>query len=138
MAGLQACVVELPRISDPRGNLTFIQNGAGAPFVIERVFWTYDVPSGHVRGGHAYRAQEEIIVALSGAFDVVVNDGAGEQRFVLNRAHHGLYLPPLTWRHMENFSTNALALHLSSTRYRADDYIRDRGEFLRLSSHARQ
>ncbi|RME97188.1 MAG: WxcM-like domain-containing protein [Bacteroidetes bacterium] len=118
--------IELPRIADPRGNLTFLQNQDHIPFDIARVFWTYDVPGGEIRGGHAYRSQQEFIIALSGSFDVVVKHPDGrELRYALNRSYYGLYLPPLTWRHMENFSTNSLSLHLSSHAFNPADYIRD-------------
>ena len=111
---------------DPRGNLTFVQNNDQIPFEIARVFWTYDVPGGESRGGHAYYNQEEFIIALSGSFDVLVKDSSGKEfRYSLNRSYYGLYLPPKTWRHMENFSTNALSLHLSSHLYNPEDYIRD-------------
>lgn len=124
--------LNFPKILDQRGNLTFLQYPDQVPFPIARVFWTYDVPGGERRGGHAYRTQEEIIVALSGSFDVVVTrvDGAVE-KFSLNRSYYGLYLPPLTWRHMENFSTNALGLHLSSAVFDEEDYLRDYQEFSR-------
>lgn len=119
-------IIQLPKIQDPRGNLTFLQNQDHIPFNIARVFWTYDVPGGEIRGGHAYHQQEEVIIALSGSFDVVITRSTGEQQtFTLNRSYYGLYLPPLTWRHMENFSTNALSLHLSSHTFDAKDYIRD-------------
>jgi oxalate decarboxylase/phosphoglucose isomerase-like protein (cupin superfamily) len=118
--------ISLPKISDPRGNLTFLQYPEQIPFKIERVFWTYDVPGGEIRGAHAYKKQHEIIIALSGSFDVIITSPSGEiQKISLNRSYDGLYLPPKTWRHIENFSTNALALHLSSTEYLEDDYIRD-------------
>jgi len=119
-------ILHLPKIVDPRGNLTFLQNQNHIPFDIKRVFWTYDVPGGEIRGGHAYRQQEELIIALSGSFDVVVTAPSGKKEtHTLNRSYYGLYLPPLTWRHMENFSTNALSLHLSSTSFNPKDYIRD-------------
>ncbi|WP_367392668.1 FdtA/QdtA family cupin domain-containing protein [Lewinella sp. LCG006] len=119
-------ILNLPRIQDPRGNLTFLQNQEHVPFDIQRVFWTYDVPGGERRGGHAYYQQEEFIIALSGSFDVVITTPSGEkQSYTLNRSYYGLYLPPLTWRHMENFSTNSLSLHLSSQPFDAKDYIRD-------------
>lgn len=119
-------IVDLPKILDPRGNLTFAQFPAQLPFVIERVFWTYDVPGGEQRGGHAYYEQEEIIVALSGSFDVIVTNTDGTfQRIPLNRSYFGLHLPALTWRHMENFSSNSLALHISSRPYKKEDYIYD-------------
>jgi oxalate decarboxylase/phosphoglucose isomerase-like protein (cupin superfamily) len=113
-----------------RGNLTFIQNQNHLPFDIERVFWTYDVPGGENRGAHAYKNQQEIIIALSGSFDVVISKADGTiEKYSLNRSYYGLYLPPMTWRHMENFSTNALGLHLSSSRFDSDDYIRDFHEY---------
>jgi oxalate decarboxylase/phosphoglucose isomerase-like protein (cupin superfamily) len=119
-------LITLPKISDPRGNLTFIQFPQQVPFEIHRVFWTYNVPSGEVRGGHAYKSQQEVIVALSGSFDVVVKSAKGEiQRISLNRGDKGIYLPQMTWRHLENFSTNAVSLHLSSSVYDEDDYLRN-------------
>jgi hypothetical protein len=119
-------IINLPKIQDPRGNLTFMQYPNQIPFEIQRTFWTYDVPGGEIRGGHAYYKQEEIIVALSGSFDVVVTDVDGNtDSFSLNRSYYGLYLPPKTWRHIENFSTNALALHISSELYSPEDYLRD-------------
>lgn len=119
-------LIDLPKILDPRGNLTFAQFPGQLPFTIERVFWTYDVPGGEQRGGHAYYEQEEVIVALSGSFDVVVTgvDGA-LQRVQLNRSYFGLHLTALTWRHMENFSSNSLALHISSRPFNREDYIYD-------------
>ncbi len=117
---------KFPKISDPRGNLTFLQFPQQIPFDINRVFWTYNVPGGETRGGHAYHLQEEVIIALSGSFDVVITDKKGNQETIhLNRGYEGLYLPPKTWRHLENFSTNALSLHISSSLYNSDDYIRD-------------
>lgn len=115
-----------PSIRDPRGNLTFLQYADQVPFEIKRVFWTYDVPGGEIRGEHAYRSQEEVIIALSGAFDVVITAPDGSRKtFSLNRSYYGLYLPALTWRHMENFSTNALSFHLSSQAFDEKDYIRE-------------
>ncbi|RYE53594.1 MAG: WxcM-like domain-containing protein [Sphingobacteriales bacterium] len=122
-------IIEFPKIADPRGNLTFLQTSNQIPFVVNRVFWTYDVPGGEVRGGHAYKQQEEIIIALSGGFDVVVSTNGVQEKFSLNRSYYGLYIPPLTWRHMENFSTNSLGLHISSSLFSEDDYIRDIGAF---------
>ncbi len=128
-------IITLPKIHDPRGNLTFIQNNDQIPFEISRVFWTYGVPGGETRGGHAYHKQEEFIVALSGSFDVVIEDGEGKiTRHSLNRSYYGLYLPPMTWRHMENFSTNALSLHLSSHVYDTEDYIRDYKDYCSKST----
>lgn len=118
-------ILEFPKIQDPRGNLTFLQSSDQVPFEVKRVFWTYDVPGGGLRGGHAYKSQEEVIIALSGAFDVVVISANGEKQvYHLNRSYYGLYLPANTWRHIENFSTNSLGLHLSSSIYDEDDYIR--------------
>lgn len=125
-------IMELPRIQDPRGNLTFIQYPTHIPFPISRVFFTYDVPGGEVRGGHAYYKQKELIIALSGSFDVVVKLGKQEKRFQLNRSYYGLYLPPLTWRHMDNFSTNSLSLHIVDSKYDKSDYIRDFEDYKKL------
>lgn len=126
-------ILQFPKIQDPRGNLTFLQNLQQVPFEIKRVFWTYDVPGGDIRGGHAYFRQKEIIIALSGSFDVVVTNPDGtKEKFSLNRSHYGLYLPPKTWRHVENFSTNALSLHISSEQFSHDDYLRDFEKFKTL------
>lgn len=123
---MKASIIDFPKISDPRGNLTFLQNPNQIPFEIQRVFWTYDVPGGEIRGGHAYKEQEEIIIAMSGSFDVVITHQNGEKEvFHMNRSYYGLYLPPLVWRHMENFSTNALSVHVSSKLFDENDYIRD-------------
>lgn len=123
-------LINLPKIQDPRGNLTFLQHSDQIPFEIKRVFWTYDVPGGGQRGGHAYKSQQEVIIALSGAFDVVVkNVNEQLEYYHLNRSYFGLYLPTNTWRHMENFSTNSLGLHLSSSVYDEKDYIRSFKDF---------
>ena len=123
-------LIELPKISDSRGNLTFIQEGQGCPFEIKRVFWTFNVPGGSVRGGHAYRTQQEVVIALNGAFDVVTRSLDGEEaRFRLERGYVALYLPPMTWRHLENFSTNGIGLHFSSVKFDPDDYVRDISQF---------
>jgi hypothetical protein len=125
----QPSIIDFPKLVDPRGNLTFLQNNDQIPFEIKRVFWTYDVPAGETRGGHAYKTQHELIVALSGSFDVVVTKSDGQvEKFHLNRSYFGLYLPPNTWRHMENFSTNSFALHLSDLNYNAKDYIRNQNQ----------
>ena len=117
--------IDFPKISDTRGNLTFLQYPQQIPFEIKRVFWTFNVPGGETRGGHAYYTQEEVIIALSGSFDVVITYKQGiQERVHLNRGYEGLYLPPKTWRHLENFSTNSVSLHLSSMIFDADDYIR--------------
>lgn len=122
----QSRIIQFPKIVDPRGNLTFLQHPDQVPFEIQRVFWTYDVPGGEQRGGHAYYKQHEIIIALSGSFDVVTTTRTGEQHiFSLNRSYYGLFVPAQTWRHMDNFSTNSLGLHLSSLEFDHSDYIRD-------------
>jgi dTDP-4-dehydrorhamnose 3,5-epimerase-like enzyme len=123
-------IINLPKFEDPRGNLSFIEELKHIPFKIERIYWIYDVPGGQVRGGHAFKEQQELIVALSGSFDVVVDDGKIKQTFSLNRSYYGLYIPTGLWRQMQNFSTNSLALVLSSTHYNGDDYIYDYNEFL--------
>ena len=125
-----ARIINLPKIEDPRGNLTFIEEENHIPFKIQRVYWIYDVPGGQIRGGHAFKEQMEFIVALSGSFDVVVDDGQEKHPFSLNRSYYGLYVSKGLWRHMENFSTNAVAMVLSSTDFNEDDYIRDYQEFL--------
>ena len=124
-------IIALPKFEDPKGNLSFIEEENHIPFKIERTYWIYDVPGGQVRGGHAFREQREFIVALSGSFDVVVDDGTHKQSFSLNRSYYGLYIPSGIWRQMENFSTNALAVVLSSTKYEESDYIRDYAKFLK-------
>ncbi len=126
-------IVELPKISDPRGNLSVIEEFKQIPFKIERTYWIYDVPGGESRGGHAYRENQEFIVALSGSFDVVLDDGVERKSYSLNRSYNGLYVPKGLWREMSNFSTNSLALVLSSTKYSAEDYIRDYDEFLKFA-----
>lgn len=125
-------IIELPKFADPRGNLTFLQHPNQIPFTIQRVFWLYDVPGGDSRGGHAYHAQQEIIIAMSGSFDVVITRADhSTQTFHLNRSYYGLYVPSLCWRHIENFSTNSLGLHISSSLYQETDYIRDFNEYLK-------
>jgi dTDP-4-dehydrorhamnose 3,5-epimerase-like enzyme len=125
-------IIELPKIPDPRGNLSFIEEYNHIPFKIERTYWIYDVPGGQIRGGHAFKEQQELVVALSGSFDVVINDGKDQKRFHLNRSYFGLYIPNGLWREMDNFSTNSVVLVLSSTFFDEDDYIRDFQKFLKL------
>lgn len=126
-------ILDFPKILDPRGNLTFLQYPQQVPFKIQRVFWTYDVPGGETRGGHAYYEQEEVVIALSGSFDVVItNEDGVQEKISLNRSYYGLYLPSKTWRHMENFSTNSLGLHLSSMFHNEQDYIREFNHFKNL------
>ena len=122
----QIKLLKLPKIEDDRGNLTFLQEKTHIPFQVERVFWTYDVPGGEQRGGHAYHQQEEIIIALSGSIDVIITNKSGEKdTYQLNRSYNAIYIPPKTWRHIENHSTNAVSLHLSSHKFDAEDYIRN-------------
>lgn len=127
-------IIQLPKISDLRGNLSVIEEFKDIPFKIERTYWIYDVPGGEKRGGHAYKENQEFIVALSGSFDVVLDDGMEKKTFSLNRSYNGLYVPKGMWREMENFSTNSLALILSSTKYNQEDYIRDYQEFLQYAN----
>ena len=124
-------IIELPKFLDARGNLSFLEQENHIPFVIKRTYWLYDVPGGECRGGHAYKENQEFIVALSGSFDVVLDDGNEKKTFTLNRSYYGLYVPKGLWREMGNFSTNSLALIVSSTNYDEKDYIRDYDEFLK-------
>jgi len=123
-------ILHFPKIEDLRGNLSFIEEELNIPFKIERVYWIYDVPGGQIRGGHAFKNQQEIIIALSGSFDIKVDDGINVKIFSLNRSYYGLYIPSGIWRQMENFSTNSFALIISSTRYSENDYIRDYDNYL--------
>ena len=129
---MQAKLIPLPKILDSRGNLSFVENLNQIPFEIKRTYWIYDVPGGKSRGGHAYKENEEFIIALSGSFDVVVDDGQEKKTFSLNRSYYGLYIPKGLWREMDNFSTNSFALELGSAVYDANDYIRDYGSFLAM------
>jgi dTDP-4-dehydrorhamnose 3,5-epimerase-like enzyme len=126
----QTRIINLPKILDERGNLSFFQNEDHLPFSIQRVYWIYDVPGGELRGGHAYRKMQEFIIALSGSFDVVLFDGKEEKKYTLNRSYYGLYVPKMVWRSMENFSTNALAFVASDSFYDEQDYIRDKNTFI--------
>jgi dTDP-4-dehydrorhamnose 3,5-epimerase-like enzyme len=128
-------LINLPKIEDLRGNLTFIESAKHIPFEIKRVYWIYDVPGGQVRGGHAFKEQQEFIVALSGSFDVMVSDGLETKTYLLNRSYYGLYVPAGLWREMKNFSTNALALVLSSTKFTEADYVRDYKEYIEYMNH---
>ncbi|GIM52677.1 sugar 3,4-ketoisomerase [Capnocytophaga cynodegmi] len=127
-------IINLPKIVDKRGNLSFFENENQLPFTIERTYWIYDVPGGEVRGSHAFKEQQEFIIALSGSFDVVLHNGEEEQVFTLNRSYYGLYVPKMYWRRMENFSTNSLALIVSNKEYDENDYIRDFEEFKYLKN----
>lgn len=125
-------IIELPKFTDPRGNLSFVEQLNHIPFEIKRTYWLYDVPGGEARGGHAFKQNQEFIVALSGAFDVVVDDGNQKITYTLNRSYYGLYVPNGLWRTMENFSTNAFALEFGSVGYDTNDYVRVYDEFLSL------
>ncbi len=125
-------IINLPKVSDPRGNLSFLESGGHVPFAVRRAYWIYDVPGGMHRDGHAFRTQHELIVALSGSFDVVLNDGATETRHHMARSYYALYVPPMTWRRIDNFSTNSVVLVLSSQDYDPADYIEDFDEYRRL------
>lgn len=128
-------IIRLPKFLDARGNLSFVEQKNHIPFEIRRTYWLYDVPGGEARGGHAYKENQEFIVALSGSFDVVLDNGNSKKVYTLNRSYYGLYVPKGLWREMENFSTNSLALILSSTDYDANDYIRDYDEFLKFKNN---
>lgn len=125
-------IINLPKIVDDRGNLSFIEEENHIPFKVKRVYWIYDVPGGEYRGSHAFKETQEFIVALSGSFDVVLHDGKEEKKYSMNRSYYGLYIPKMHFRRLENFSTNSLALILASTAYDVTDYIRDFNKFLSL------
>ena len=123
-------IIELPKISDPRGNLTFIEGGGQIPFDIQRVYYLYDVPGGSARGGHAHKNLEQLIIAMSGSFDVVLDDGYEKKRFHLNRSYYGLYVNTMVWRELDNFSSGSVSMVLASNKYTEDDYLRNYEEFL--------
>ena len=127
-----AKIINFPKIIDPRGNLSVFESNKEVPFEIKRTYWIFDVPGGEIRGGHAFKKQEELIVVLSGSLDLVVFDGHEEKKFSLNRSYYGLYIPNGLWRHLENFATNTVVLTVSSTSFEEKDYIRDKDEFLKL------
>ena len=130
--------IDLPKIKDVRGNLSFFVNSNQIPFDIKRTYWIYDVPGGEMRGSHAFKESQEFIIALSGSFDIVLHDGDKEVKFSLNRSYFGLYVPSLLWRRIENFSTNSLALIVSSIPYNSNDYIRDFNEFLKRKNEIKK
>lgn len=132
---MKSRIIELNRVLDDRGNLTFIEENNQIPFAISRSYWVYDVPGGDIRGAHAFKEQKEFIVALSGSFDVVLNKGKGEIRYHLNRSYYGLYVPSMHWRFLDNFSTNSVALVLTDKIFSEDDYIWDFTEFLTIKGH---
>ena len=133
----QVRIIQLPKFLDERGNLSFVEELNHIPFKIERTYWIYDVPGGESRGGHAYRENQEFIVALSGSFNVVLDDGTERKRYTLNRSYYGLYVPKGLWREMDNFSTNSLAVVRASTKFDEGDYIRDYDEFVEYNKNLR-
>jgi hypothetical protein len=129
---LKSCkLIDLNKIADPRGNLTFIESGKHIPFEVKRVFYLYDVPGGAERAGHALKTCHQFLIAMSGSFDVIVYDGKETQRIHLNRSYNGLYLPPMIWREMDNFSSGSVCLALASGFYDSNDYYRDYNDYLR-------
>ncbi|MBP6008942.1 MAG: WxcM-like domain-containing protein [Rhodoferax sp.] len=124
-------ISDLPKIHDPRGNLTFIEANSHIPFDIKRVYYLYDVPGGTERGGHAHKELHQLIIAMSGSFDVILDDGKDKKRVHLNRSYIGLYVCPMIWRELDNFSSGAVCLVLASNRYDEVDYYRDYAEFMR-------
>jgi hypothetical protein len=131
-------IIELPKIADPRGNLTFVEGNEHIPFDIRRVYYLYDVPGGSERGSHAHKNLHQFIVAMSGSFDVVLDDGERQHRFHLNRSYYGLYVCPMMWRTLDNFSSGGVCMVLASEKYDENDYIRDQASFLQLARGARR
>ena len=132
MASLDQCrIIELPKIADPRGNLTFIEGNSQIPFDIKRVYYLYDVPGGGERGGHAHKELSQLIIAMSGSFDVILDDGENKKRVHLNRSYQGLYVCPMIWRELDNFSSGAVCLVLASNLYSEEDYLRDKHDFMK-------
>ena len=127
----QCQLIDLPKIQDPRGNLTFIEGGNHVPFDIQRVYYLYDVPGGAERGGHAHKDLHQLIIAMSGSFDVILDDGKDKKRVHLNRSYHGLYICPMIWRELDNFSSGSVCMVLASNHYTEDDYYRDYAAFMR-------
>ena len=129
--GIENCnILELPRIGDPRGNLTFVEGGKHIPFDIRRVYYLYDVPGGSERGGHAHKALHQLIIAMSGSFDIHLDDGSGKKTIHMNRSYNGLYVCPMIWREIDNFSSGAVCMVLASDYYDEQDYYRDYGTFI--------
>ena len=132
MASLDQCrIIELPKIADPRGNLTFIEGNNQIPFDIKRVYYLYDVPGGGERGGHAHKELSQLIIAMSGSFDVILDDGENKKRVHLNRSYQGLFVCPMIWRELDNFSSGSVCLVLASNLYSEDDYFRDKHDFMK-------
>lgn len=133
MYTLEDCtIIKLPKIYDVRGNLTFIENSKHIPFDIKRIFYLYDVPGGETRAGHAHKKLDQFIIALSGSFDVILDDGLAKKTFILNRPNYGLYIPSMIWRELNNFSSGSVCLVLASEYYNEDNYIRDYDKYLRV------
>jgi hypothetical protein len=130
-------VIDLPKIADPRGNLTFVEGSCHIPFEIKRVFYLYDVPGGADRAGHALKTCHQFLIAMSGSFDVILYDGKEKQRIHLNRSYYGLHIPPMLWREIDNFSSGSVCLALASEKYDANDYYRDYNEYLRALAEIR-
>jgi len=128
-------LIELPKFIDPRGNLSFVEQNNHIPFTIQRTYWIYDVPGGEDRGGHAFKATNEFIIAIAGAFDVTVDDGMQKKTYTLNRSYYGLYVPKGLWRTMDNFSTASLALEFADTKYDRSDYMMDYNEFQKMNAN---
>jgi dTDP-4-dehydrorhamnose 3,5-epimerase-like enzyme len=128
-------IIDLPKISDPRGNLTFVEGKNHIPFDIQRVYYLYDVPGGAERGGHAHKKLQQLIIAMSGSFDVVLDDGKEKRRVHLNRSYNGLYVCPMIWRELDNFSSGSVCMVLASNRYDEADYYRDYAEFIKARSN---
>jgi dTDP-4-dehydrorhamnose 3,5-epimerase-like enzyme len=125
MASQRDTIIQLPKVEDARGNLTFIEENRHIPFEIKRVYYLYDVPGGETRGGHAHKQLQQFIIAASGSFDVVLDDGSSRERYHLNRSYYGLYIPPMTWREIDNFSSGSVCLVLASEYFSEPDYIRE-------------
>ena len=129
---LNSCkIIDLPKITDPRGNLTFVESDSHIPFDIQRVYYLYDVPGGSERGGHAHKCLHQLIIAMSGSFDVLLDDGKEKKRYHLNRSYNGLYVCPMIWRELDNFSSGSVCMVLASNKYEEDDYYRDYAEYMR-------
>lgn len=126
-------IMQLPKISDPRGNLTFVEENKHVPFDIKRVYYLYDVPGGEKRAGHAHKTLQQFVIAASGSFDVIIDDGTRKETFRLNRSYYGLYIPPMVWRELENFSSGSVCLVLASEPYNEGDYVRDYESFTAMT-----